>query len=206
MACTLSAWALHTLWRNVILILIFICHSPFAIRHTPFAIRHVPFSFCHSPPSVIAVGLGHVCFHYAFWLLFGFAVCACATFAAVAAVVVVVVSTHLPLLLLSTFICLHFVHVIRSLALTFLWRHRNKSWKSNEPLGKLRWPHKARHTHTHTHKRYCRLKECVTGRACVCVRVCSLADNILARSSTKYFIATFSRFYVAIHSYLPYTL
>lgn len=51
MACTLSAWALHTLWRNVILIFIFICHSPFAIRYTPFAIRHVPFSFCHSPPS-----------------------------------------------------------------------------------------------------------------------------------------------------------
>lgn len=151
MPCSVSAWDLHTLWRNVILILIFICHSPCAMCYSPFAIPTAAFS-----PASGGGGMWHVCFHYAFWLLFGFAVCACATFAAVATIVGV--STQLIFycfcfyLHLSTFCaCYSFIGFDVS------WRHRNKSWKSNEPLGKLRWPHKAKHTrsihklpHSHT--------------------------------------------------------
>lgn len=44
MPCSLSAWALHTLWHNVILILIFICHSPCAMCYSPFAIPTAAFS------------------------------------------------------------------------------------------------------------------------------------------------------------------
>lgn len=99
-------------------------HLPFAMWHVPCAMRLPPFAI---PPSRLQLLQWVVArlLSLRFSALFGFAVCACATFAAVAAVVVVIISTHLPLLF--TFICLRFVHVIRSLALTFRWRHRNKS-------------------------------------------------------------------------------
>lgn len=134
--------------------------SSFAIRHVPCAILHLPFPQLHSRRPVVV----EACGTFAFITLFGF--CLALLFALVPLLPQLQPSSASQLNSSSTasaftFICLHFVHVIRSLALTFRGGIETKVESLMNPLancdGRIkRSTHAAytscrTHTHAHSH-------------------------------------------------------